>query len=168
MKRFFKWLSIKEQSGELAKKSLQEMFDFDKLRLAFYMYQENNDNAKALWVLHYYYENGWCGIKINQINFIVCLKNAAEQGHAGATYKLIQFLSNSDEHNSIELIRKYTSAEHVKKCYEKINEFNDGQYYSQEEYINLLEKFIEQTKHTKGPCNCTLRYRNTKGLQPSL
>lgn len=123
------------------------------------MYLKNNDDAKALWALYHYYENGWCGVKVNKENSIICLKKSAEHGHAGAAFQLIKILSDSAGQNSAALIQEYISDDHIRKCYSKIEEFNDGHFYNQDEYIALLEKIKDQNKTTNTSTNNTIRHR---------
>ena len=101
------------------------------------------------------------GVKANKENSFICLKKSAKQGHAGATFHLIKILSDSAEQNStaLALIQEYISDDHIRKCYSKIEEFNDGHFYNQDEYIALLEKIKDQNKTTNTSTNNTIRHR---------
>ena len=98
------------------------------------MYAQNSQDPKAVWSMHYYYEKGLLGVKVDLEKCMNCLKIAASQGHAGASYKLINYISIQDSVNTIELIHKYTREEHIQKCIEKAEEYNDPPYYNQQEY----------------------------------
>jgi TPR repeat protein len=124
----------------------KELFDNNKLGQALAMYQKNSQDPKAVWIMHYYYENGWCGVTVDKSKAITCLKIAAAQGHAGASYKLVNYLFTQDILASSELIYKYTSENHVQKCIDKTDDYNDLPYYNQQEYIRLLSIFKEQPK----------------------
>lgn len=125
---------------------IQEMFDNSKLSKALALYKKNSQDPKAVWAMHYYYENGWCGVIVDKNKANTCLKIAASQGHAGASYKLVKFMFAQDGLDTDELVYKYTSKSHIQKCIDKIDEYDDPPYYQQQEYIELLRAFNEQPK----------------------
>lgn len=125
----------------------QEMFDNSKLSKALALYKKNSQDPKAVWIMHYYYENGWCDITVDKSKANTCLKIAASQGHAGASYKLlVNCMFTQDGLDAAELVCKYTSKDHIQKCIDKIDEYDDPPYYQQQQYIELLKAFNEQPK----------------------
>ncbi len=88
---------------------LKQIFNEDKLAQYVAAYKQNNKNAKALWVLHYCYEQGWHNVIINRDKAIIFLKAAAQEGHAGASYKLAKHFSNLDDTESLTWLKHYTS-----------------------------------------------------------
>ncbi len=125
---------------------IQQLFDNNKLGQALDMYQKNPQDPKAVWTMHYYYEKGLAGVTVNLEKCINCLKIAAAQGHAGASYKLVIYLFTQNSSDAIELTYKYTSENHIQKCIDKIDEYDDPPYYKQQEYIGLLRGFKEKSK----------------------
>jgi TPR repeat protein len=135
---------------------LKQIFDIDKLNRSIVAYKENQKNAKALWALHYYCEYGWCEVEINNEKALAFLKGAAQEGHAGASYKLAEYFSNISDEKSLILVKKYTSKAHIKLCRDKIDDCNDEPYYNQQHYMLLLESFENQIPQTAEP---TIRNR---------
>ena len=41
---------------------LKQIFNEDKLAQYVVAYEQNKKNARALWALHYCYEQGWCNV----------------------------------------------------------------------------------------------------------
>ena len=135
---------------------LKQMFDLDKLSRSIVAYKENQDNAKALWALHYYCEYGWCNTEINHEKSLACLKRAAQAGHAGASYKLAKYFSNLNDEKSLISAKRYISKNHITMCRDKTDDCNDEPYYNQQHYIVLLESFENQIPQTAAT---TIRHR---------
>jgi len=136
--------------------SLKQMFNKDKLAQYVVAYEQNKKNARALWALHYCYEQGWCNVTINRDKAIIFLEAAAQEGHAGASYKLAKHFSSFDDADSLSLLKHYISKTHIQMCIDKTDDCNDEPYYNQQEYIILLESFENQPSN---PTTNTLRHR---------
>ena len=89
------------------------------------------------------------------------MKIAAQQGHAGASYKLATYYSTQNDLRHIELIYNYISEEHIQKCIDNTDECNDPPYYIQQEYIELLQNLKDQfsDKNPSKPGINTIRHR---------
>ena len=137
---------------------LQQIFNKDKLAQSVAAYKQDKKNAKALWALHYYYEQGWCNVAINRDKAIIFLEAAAQEGHAGASYKLANYFLSFDEKESLNLAKRYISQPHIQFCMDKFDYCNDEPYYSQRDYIILLENFENQPSQPK-PATMRQRFK---------
>ena len=146
----------------MKQQQIQQLFDRAKLRLSLDQCYRNPYNPKSNWALHYYYERGFLEVTVDLEKRLACLKIAAQQGHAGASYKLANYYSTQNDPKYIELIYYYIREEHIQKCIDSTDECNDPPYYSQQEYIELLKNLKNQTqsKNDKVGIN-TIKHRTS-------
>ena len=119
-------------------KGLEQLFNIDKLRLAIELFNDNNKDVKALWILHYYYRNGFCGVKIDHNKAIACLKIPADAGHAGACCELIEHFLQINDEASLDLAKKYVFENNIDRCIAQGCIFDELHYYSQKDHISRL------------------------------
>lgn len=147
---------------------IQQLFDRAKLRLTLDQCYQNTQNPKANWALHYYYELGLVEVTVDLEKRLTCLEIAAQQGHAGASYKLALYFSTQKDLRHMEVIYNYISEEHIQKCIDNTDECNDLPYYSQQEYIELLQDLKDQFRKNPSdkPDINTIRHRTSHKFPP--
>ena len=119
-----------------------------RLKFAEKMYNKNQHDAKALWVLYHYYDKGYGGVTVDKQKAMLYLRLAADEGHAGACYELSRKLLFNDDDKSAEEVKFYTGKQSVKKCISKSAIFDEPSY-RQQDYIDELENLQRAAEFKK-------------------